>query len=246
MTRESIAYALKHKETVERIVDEAFNEVVFKTKDTARRHEYNGLQLINREVIIRYVSRLLEIDGELAPFRIAGIEVPAYADMTIKTSLGERTIRIGGRIDRLDRVTDRATGTERMRVIDYKTGRAPSKAVKSVDDIFADSPDDGRHSDYYLQSMLYAMAVSRDGRLNPDRLPVSPALMFIQRTQQDDYDPTIIIGKEPVADIEEYADEFTDRLKATVSSMFEPEEPFRPTQDRALCTRCPYRGMCGA
>lgn len=246
VTRESIAYALKHKETVERIVDEAFNEVVFKTKDTARRHEYNGLQLINREVIIRYVSRLLEIDGELAPFRIAGIEVPAYADMTIKTSLGERTIRIGGRIDRLDRVTDRATGTERMRVIDYKTGRAPSKAVKSVDDIFADSPDDGRHSDYYLQSMLYAMAVSRDGRLNPDRLPVSPALMFIQRTQQDDYDPTIIIGKEPVADIEEYADEFTDRLKATVSSMFEPEEPFRPTQDRALCARCPYRGMCGA
>lgn len=244
VTRESIDYALKHKEYVTRIVDKAFSETVFE-KGTKKRIDYNGLQLINREVIIRYLRRLLEIDRDLAPLKISDVEVPVCAPLQVTTSGGIRLINIGGRIDRLDRIYDKAIGCERLRVIDYKTGRYAMKKVNCVDEIFAMPPEQGKHTDYYLQTMLYAMLVKHDRRLNPDGLAVSPALLFIQQTAEEGYDPTLIIGKERIADIAEHEQTFSEGLHSIVSEIFDPARPFRPTEDKSVCSFCPYCGLCG-
>ena len=244
VTREGIDYALKHKEYVARIVDRAFSETVFE-KGTKKRIDYNGLQLINREVIIRYLRRLLEIDRDLAPFRINDVEVSVYAPLQVATSSGTRLINIGGRIDRLDRIYDKAMGCERLRVIDYKTGRYAMKKVNGIDDIFAMPPEQSKHTDYYLQTMLYAMLVRHDARLNPGGLAVSPALLFIQQTAADGYDPTLTIGKERITDIAEHEQAFAEGLHTVVSAIFDPARPFRPTDDRSACSFCPYSGLCG-
>ena len=62
----------------------------------------DGLQIINREVIIRYVRLLIETDRRLAPFTILGLEkrVEIPWDDTV----------VGGYIDRLDSVTDPVSG----------------------------------------------------------------------------------------------------------------------------------------
>ena len=243
--KKNIAYALEHKEFVERIVDEVFAEIAFNAKNSGKRVEYNGLQLINREVIIKYLHRLLAIDKQLAPFKIKDIESSVYQELTIHTSAGMRNIGIGGRIDRLDQIHDNNTGLERIRVIDYKTGRYPTKKINSVDEIFLMPTVREAHADYFLQTMLYAIIIGHDKKYNPEQLPVSPALLFIQHSSDDDYDPTIMIGKDIVDDVEKYEEDFSRHITDIVSEILEPTQPFYPTSDKAVCEYCQYRKICG-
>ena len=245
VTCESIAYALKHKDFIERIVDCAFSETLFKQKQSNKRIQYNGLQLINREVIIRYILRLLEIDKRLAPFKIKDIESAVYKTIKIKTGSKERKISVGGRIDRLDQIFDNNTQSQRIRIVDYKTGRPPKKKINNVDDIFKRPIDKEQHPDYFLQTMLYAMAIRQDSKYNDASLPVSPALLFIQNTSGDDYDPIISIGKNKILDIAEYEEEFNGHLTTIISEIFNPQTPFLPTEDKTTCADCPYRSLCG-
>lgn len=115
ITKETINKALEDKSLIGRIVDEAFTEIYFKQEynDNNNKSFYNGLQLINREVIIRYLKRLIEIDSALAPFTIIGIENDVYEDIKFVANGDERKICIGGRIDRMDKIVDKENNTEK-------------------------------------------------------------------------------------------------------------------------------------
>ncbi|MBQ9655070.1 MAG: PD-(D/E)XK nuclease family protein [Prevotella sp.] len=223
-------HLLHSKVEIERAVDEAFH-----------RHLPNshvgGLHLINREVIIRYLHQLLDIDRRLAPFTILGLECDVFRDLTVN----QKTIKIGGRIDRLDMMAD---GT--IRVVDYKTGGRRMKSLNDVDDIFSQEKVHD-HSDYYLQTFLYADIVSRrpnSVQLPPSPLRVSPALLFIQHAGADDYDPTLCFGREPITDITDHAPRFNELLEAKVNEIFNPDIPFAPTTDLDICRTCPYALLC--
>jgi len=132
-------------------------------------------------------------------------------------------------------------------VIDYKTGAKDIvRTPASIDDIFNPSEFGGdKHPDYYLQSMLYSMIVRNNKEINPASSPVSPALLFIQRTFGDKYDPTIIIGKQKVKDIQEYAADYESRLKSLIAEIYSPDISFIPTDDNNRCRTCPYSVLCG-
>ena len=238
---------LHHQEQIDIVVDQAIREELFNIKDDRPfQMELNGLQLINREVIIRYLQRLFEIDLTLAPFTIKGNEEKVYQPIHITTSEGSRTVSVGGSIDRLDQITDPLTGEERIRVVDYKTGSKNLKRkVNLLSEIFDPANIREKHTDYYLQTMLYSLIVRQHPRLNQQQLPVSPALLFIQHTMAEDYDPTLSIGKDKISDIQTYATDFMDNLKKVVSEIFEPQQPFLPTTDKKNCAHCPYRQLCG-
>lgn len=238
---------LQHHEQIEIAVDQAIREELFNIKDGRPfQMELNGLQLINREVIIRYLERLFEIDLTLAPFTIKGNEEKVYQQIPVTTSEGSRIINVGGSIDRLDQITDPITGEQHIRVVDYKTGsRDLRRKVNELAEIF--SPDNIRekHTDYYLQTMLYSIIVRQHPKLNQDHLPVSPALLFIQHTMAEGYDPTLSIGREKINDIQTYATDFLENLQKLVSEIFEPQQPFMPTTDKKNCAHCPYSQLCG-
>ena len=158
-----------------------------------------------------------------------------------------RKIRVGGSIDRLDAVTDEETGHRCIRVIDYKTGAKDIvHTPKSINDIFNPSEfGSDKHPDYYLQSMLYSLIVRNNKEINPTSSPVSPSLLFIQRTFGDKYDPTIIIGKQKVKDIQEYAVEYESLLQSLIAEIYSPDTPFIPTDDPNRCRTCPYCSLCG-
>lgn len=247
LTSGVITAMLKDREAIGRIVDETIRSEVFNLSEGSReRPVYNGLQLINREVIIRYIVRLLEIDRTLAPFSILMLEGKVMADLEYCVNGERKTVQIGGRIDRMDQVIDPDTQEEHIRVVDYKTGGATFKSqIKTVEEIFKTPIDSQKHADYYLQTMLYSMIVRTNGELNPQNLPVSPALLFIQHTKEDGYNPIISIGKDKIWDIKNYADEYRERLITVVSQIFNPSEPFTPTTDSGICAFCPYAAMCG-
>ena len=252
----------------------------------------NGLQIINREVIIQYITKLLKIDQQLCPFSILAMEeeakvytslsftipsegalVGGYGIPAIPTqptcSVGalkggalkggalvssaprtsaptkQYSLTIGGIIDRLDILTDKQTGKPRIRVVDYKTGNQPSSPIKNIDEIFDPNNIRSKHSNYYLQAILYSLIVSRSKRWNPAGHPVSPALLFIKQAPANHYDPTLHIDKHPISDVTVYEEEFLTKLKHTLADIYSPDTPFTPTDDRKKCELCPYRMLCG-
>ena len=248
---------LSNRKLLASVVDRAFEEEECKTN--------NGLQIINREVIIEYITKLLKIDQQLCPFSILAMEEEAkvYTQLSftippshhLTTSPGgalvssaptkQYNLTIGGIIDRLDVVTDKQTGKRRIRVVDYKTGNKPSSAIKSIEEVFDPKNIASKHSNYFLQAILYSLIVSRSKEWNAANDPVSPALLFIKQAATNGYDPTLCIDKHPISDVTVYEEEFLTKLKETVADMYSPDAAFTPTDDRKKCELCPYRMLCG-
>ena len=245
---------LSNRKLLASVVDRAFEEEECKTN--------NGLQIINREVIIEYVTKLLKIDQQLCPFSILAMEEEAkvYTQLSFTIPSGgalkggalvssaptkQYNLTIGGIIDRLDAVTDKQTGKRRIRVVDYKTGNKPSSAIKSIKEVFDPKNIASKHSNYFLQAILYSLIVSRSKEWNAANDPVSPALLFIKQAATNDYDPTLCIDKHPISDVTVYEEEFLTKLKETVADMYSPDAAFTPTDDRKKCELCPYKMLCG-
>ena len=246
---------LSNRTLLANVVDRAFEEEECTPN--------NGLQIINREVIIQYITKLLKIDQQLCPFSILAMEEEAkvYTQLSfttppshhlttppshhLTTSPSHHLITIGGIIDRLDILTDKQTGKPHIRVVDYKTGNQPSSPIKNIDEIFDPNNIRSKHSNYYLQAILYSLIVSRSKEWNPAGHPVSPALLFIKQAPAAHYDPTLHIDKHPISDVTVYEEEFLTQLKHTLADIYSPDTPFTPTDDRKKCELCPYRMLCG-
>lgn len=190
-------------------------------------HPVNGIQLINASVIITYIKQLIRLDIRLAPFTILGLEDIVIKDINVKTAEGLLTTTIGGRIDRMDCVTC-ADGKKRIRVIDYKTGK-----------------QNKNNEGYILQAFVYSLLVDESPKHNPDRLEVSPALLYIQNSAGADFDPTIEYEKEKVTDVAKYRQEFTEKVHEMIAEIFNPSLPFSCTDDATACKHCPYCNLCG-
>ncbi len=240
---------LKDEKMLETVVDRAFNEELFKLSaseaaNRKRATEYNGLQIINRKVIIEYLQQLLKIDQRLAPFTVLGLEKNVYNDIVFNTEDGaQRKIKIGGIIDRLDMVTDPTTGKPTIRVVDYKTGSPIKSVIKSIDEVF--EGNSYKHSDYYLQTFLYSLIINNSNKLNPSKYNVSPALLFIKQASADNYDPVLCIDEHKVTDIGIYKTEYLKLLKEKLGEIFSKQKPFVPTNDKRTCKMCAFRMICG-
>jgi hypothetical protein len=251
ITADNLDHALKDTSLVYRLVDQAFREELFKVSSSDYHPKYNGLQLINKEVIASYLRQLITIDRRQAPFSIIGMEIVVSTTLGVATARGQKLFRIGGFIDRLDSVA--ASGNpsalgnlaERIRVIDYKTGRSRTSHPKDIEEVFSTQPlAIGKHNDYYLQAILYSLIVKNDRRYNPAQEPVSPGLLFIQNAGADDYDPTLKLGKELLTDVAPLEAEFTDHLRSLLADIYNPALPLKPTEDKKRCVFCPYAALC--
>ena len=243
--------ALKDTSLVYRLVDQAFREELFKVSSSDYHPKYNGLQLINKEVIASYLRQLITIDRRQAPFTIIGMEIVVSTTLGVATERGEKLFRIGGFIDRLDAVAANGNPSaggnlaERIRVIDYKTGRLQATHPKDIDEVFGTTPQAmNKHSNYYLQAILYSLIIKNDRRFNPAQEPVSPGLLFIQNAGSEDYDPTLKLGKELLTDVAPLEAEFTEHLRSLLADIYNPAMPLKPTEDKKRCAYCPYAALC--
>lgn len=240
-----IEYLLKNRINIERAVDEATktvyqnNKLILRDNTSAK----NGLQLINRAVLISYIRQLLQIDLRLAPLSILKLEYNVATTYNMKTDNGIFPLTIGGSIDRMDFINpDKSNPC--IRIIDYKTGAGRFTSLKTVDDIF-DKTKINNHNDYYLQTFIYSTIVSQSKIYNPQNFKVSPALLFIQHAGAKDYDPTLKFGNDKIEDISDFSQEFTDNLHNIIDEIFDSQKSFIPTDNQDICKYCPYAGLCG-
>lgn len=245
--KQRIETALKSSLEIEKAVDDAIKEEVFKIDASNKQNiKYSGLQIINRQVVIRMIRNMLSYEACHAPFCILGNELKVAAPLPV--TIGEETfnITVGGYIDRLDMAEQCAANLpkfSRIRVVDYKTGWNEPGKMKSIEDIF--SPEKiAVHSDYYLQTMLYSIIVSRSAEYNHSSLPVSPNLLYVQKTMHEGYTPQLAIDNQMVTDVEEYADEFCQQFAKLIAEILNSDIPFTPTSDTRRCEYCDFKKLC--
>lgn len=224
---------LSNPQRIEQYVDHAFKELFFQVAPTEK-PAYNGLQLINREVIGGYLHQLLTHDLHYAPFSMEGMETPVSETVTVLTPQGPLRLTLGGKVDRMDL----KEGT--LRIIDYKTGGSPSN-VRSLQHLFTPIKD---RPGYALQAFLYSSLLAH----RHPSYRVSPALLYIHRAASDDYSPTIVMGERstlaPVEDFRPLDEEFRNQLQELLEELFTPGIPFDQTDDDTRCTFCEFASLC--
>ena len=233
ITKEQIETILKDQVRLENYVDKAFKELFFCLPEDEK-PEYNGTQLINSAVIVRYIKQLLCQDKKYAPFNYIASEKSVSERITIHNPSGDFQSRIGGYIDRLDSKGDT------LRIVDYKTGGSADTPA-NVESLFIPSKN---RSNYVFQTFLYAAIMSRRTENK-----VAPSLLYIHRAASEDYSPVICIGeprkpKEPVYDFSLYEEDFRKELQKLLEEIFQPEIDFTQTEIEGKCTYCDFKALC--
>jgi CRISPR/Cas system-associated exonuclease Cas4 (RecB family) len=233
ITKEELEKLAKDTIRLEAYVDEAFKELFFHIP-ADEKPEYNGTQLINSAVIVRYLKQLLKQDIRYAPFQYVESEKSVAEEVTIHTPAGDFRSRIGGYIDRLDSKDDT------LRIVDYKTGGSPD-TPPSVESLFI---PDKKRSNYVFQTFLYAAIMSRQ-----QNLKVAPSLLYIHRAASEDYSPVICLKEgrneaETVTDFSIYEDEFREGLQKLLDEIFHPEVDFTQTEVEEKCAYCDFKAFC--
>ena len=232
---------LLHDETrLHRYVDDSFKELFFHLPPDAQ-PEYNGTQLVNAEVILRYIQQLLRHDRQYAPFTFVSSE--KFVKETVRVQLvdgSELQTCIGGIIDRMD------SKDGVFRIVDYKTGGKPD-IPSNVTSLFV---PDKKRSGYVFQTFLYATIVCRHFRETNVSLQIAPALLYIHQAAGENYSPVIQMGearkaKEPVLDFRPYEASFREELDRLLAEIFCPDIPFTPTDMEEKCDYCEFRKLCG-
>lgn len=231
--KEDLERLLRDEVKLQEYVDQAFKKELFKVAPDEK-PEYNGLQLINSKVIASYLKQLLRNDLHYTPFEMVAMEKKVWEKITVNTSRGALTLRLGGTIDRMDAKEDT------LRVVDYKTGGSP-KAPANIEQLF--TPSETRPN-YIFQTFLYAAIMCRQ-----QSLKVAPALLYIHRASSESYSPVIEMGeprkpKIPVNNFTFFEDEFRERLQALLEEIFDENEPFKQTEEIKKCSYCDFRAIC--
>lgn len=233
INKEDTESLLSNEVKLQDYVDSAFKELFFNVPQNEK-PEYNGVQLINSAVIVRYLKQLLQNDLRYAPFTFIASEKEVVEPIDIRTPKGIIKSRIGGIIDRMDS----KDGT--LRIVDYKTG-GDADIPPNVESLFV---PDKKRSNYVFQTFLYAAIMCRK-----QSLKIAPALLYIHRAATETYSPVVQMGeprkpKEPVEDFSKYEAEFRERLQKLLEEIFNPDIVFTQTETIEKCAYCDFKALC--
>ncbi|OFX89504.1 MAG: hypothetical protein A2X06_02135 [Bacteroidetes bacterium GWC2_40_22] len=197
----------------------------------------DGNEIIVRDVLMNYITRILHADKSLAPLKLVSLEKSYSFPLIIQKGGTEFKLLIGGVVDRIDIVNGTA------RIVDYKTG-AVADMLNSISGIFED--DRRKDADGWLQTLLYCEALV--GKVPVER--IRPSIYKIKKNTGGLNSDMLRIrtGSRQEMLIEDYREVreyFIEGLKETVSRIFSDDEPFYMTEDRTgKCRYCAYKALC--
>ena len=249
---------------IDRAMDTAFKEIIY--RDNPQLQSDPGFLLIVRDVLSEMMRRLIDLDKTVTPFRIFALEHDYYTtiditehnDDTPSSDSQSKTLRIGGRIDRIDLLDNGST----LRIVDYKTGskEKADKASYATLDQLCDIDCYKPAAHYQVQLLFYSYVLQRNF---PDKT-ILPALCFPLSGKEDDYQPRVryIDENNQLAAVLSYKDVqpvFDARFETLLrNEMFNPDQPFASPwdtitnraesfyvkPDTTRCRYCDFRPLC--
>ncbi len=224
-----ISGLMENRPVISDLVSRSVNEVLKREEES-----FTAInEMMAREVLQRYVLRILETDKAAAPFTIVSIEKPCTFRYAFETGDGHREVMAGGNIDRVD-LKDGIT-----RIVDYKTG-ITSDTVNNISDLFVLDRD--KDHDAWLQTLLYCEAFLSQVQ----GAKVRPSVYKLKLIPGGKVTDKLVLGNETVEDYTAIRKEFLDNLVSAVRLIFSSDEPFIMTGKRTKkCGYCPFRVLCG-
>jgi CRISPR/Cas system-associated exonuclease Cas4 (RecB family) len=217
-------------------LEEVLQEEFLKEFSPGRKDQpLEGRNIVLSRIMVRILRKIVETDLSYAPFQLLSAEESYSRNLEIKAGEQTMQIRLGGKIDRVDRVHGK------IRVIDYKTGSTRTD-FPSIESLF--DPGFSNRNGAALQTMLYAWLASPG---YPDE-PVSPGLYVIRSLYDKGFNPALVIGKQrekqEVDSFSLFEESFLEGLCSALSSLYDPAIPFAQTRDEQHCGYCDYAGIC--
>lgn len=224
---QDIQYIVKDS-AIEDAVMAAFRKEYFKNDHHSE--ALHGKSIIVKEVLIRYIQKILEKDSEYAPF------IPVALEERFKTlvKIGDKQLTVGGVVDRMDIVENN------YRIIDYKTGNV-EMASSSVAQLFDRTGNTKKYAPIF-QSLLYCQVILQQDKFRGK--PVTPGLYALRKIVDKQFDYHLRIDKKVVEDYSLVADEFQSLLYQLFHEIFNSDVPFRKVEDKAKCEYCGFKGIC--
>ncbi len=213
--------------SLEHILQEAFSQNY--NLGEGEQFDVEGKNRIAWEIIMSFAGKIMDRDEAYAPFEIVGLE--EEFDVFFRLD-NERTVKMSGKVDRVDRKNDL------IRIIDYKTGR-DEQLFKSIQGLFGKD-----HSKVAFQTLLYTLLykISREEKGNLAPHVFNRAVLF------GDEDSGLRMGSknnfEYLDPVNPYLEEFSDELKGLLEEIFYSDQPFDQTEDDKKCTYCEFNVMC--
>ena len=149
------------------------------------------------EVIKKYLREMFSYDKKICPFRLLAMENRFHVPVKIGIEGQEKTVFVGGFIDRIDR-TDQG-----IRVIDYKTG-ADTTAFKTIASVF--DPANPTRNKAAFQTMVYCLMYDH---VHPSEQPLIPGIYSTKLLFGKDYDFRLKCDKELIQNFRYYQQEFS-------------------------------------
>jgi hypothetical protein len=232
VSQELLNEILIHDETLENILIQSFQKELF-NNDKSRKSELDGMHLIIKGIIKKYILQIVRADISKVPFHIVSLEQRYTAPVKIMCQGRERYLHAGGIIDRVDSLNGFT------RIIDYKTG-SEKLSFRGLDALFNEIPS--KRNDAAFQVFLYAWLYLRKS----NDTKVLPCLLYVRNSYKADftYYLTDQSDKTEVLSFNRYEKEFEEGLKKVLEKLFDPLVPFVQTDDEQYCILCPYKQIC--
>jgi hypothetical protein len=193
---------------------------------------------VEANVAVKHLDNILDNDEHTPGLQIIDCEKKAYYE----ANLCGLSIKIGGSIDRIDRIADGS-----YRIADYKTGRYKDDNMKanSLDALFEVGQS---KTGNILQTLIYCLAARHDKdvqRLLPRDAKVYPILLYTQKKLAR-FNPHLKLGKEPLMDFDAISGEFEQQLLALVKQILTTDNfPMAQQGSSSPCQYCKYQLLCG-
>ncbi len=230
---------VKMRGFIELAVSKAFDIEYRKKKEES--YKLSGNQLIIREVIISYVSKLLEIDKKYAPFEIVSLEKSKnYSSRISINAFGQlKEVDIQGIMDRID------VKNGLYRIVDYKTGSAKN-SFNSIDQLFESESISGVRAVFQL--FLYSWLFGEQNSSGSPR--IEPSIFAIRKIFSENFDWGVFqkVSRQSVrisgSHFNNIIEPFVSNITIKLEEIFNRELPFEQTETEASCEYCEYKYIC--
>lgn len=223
----------KNLKEIEKIVtddfDNIFQDAVGKCESDYILKEYNGRNILFKDIVASLLQRILECEKSQIPFKILDLEKDVVYKLTIPLKNEEISLKIKGRIDRIDE----KDGV--IRIIDYKTGNYKLKKFdeRNPEEYFNRLISDAEYKDNF-QAFFYGYYYwknNEEKKINVGIYPIKKILNGLDKLKKD------YIGNEEFL-------MFEYNLRKLFSEMYDTDVAFIQAEDEKKCTFCPYSGLC--
>ncbi|WP_229310973.1 PD-(D/E)XK nuclease family protein [Larkinella soli] len=200
---------------------------------------------IAEDLMVRFND--LQIERYNGHLEVLQTEEEWDTTLDVDTAIGPLRIRIAGKIDRVERL-HRSDGTVLIRVADYKTGKVEARdaEARTTDILLSDPMKEKARQLWVYQYLVYKKMLRENGlRFGEEWIPGASLKVVAGFYSFRNLEGGFIENNLHLGSPEEYVAQTESHLKRLIAELFDPESPFRKTDDRKVCERCDYRKLCG-